>query len=358
MVSGAPPPQFEVLHQKKRKHEKLYQSHVFTQANQVSTSNQITSKWRTMHRERAEWEDYRDRLATHARQFEKAKAELAELKAQFEAEKKKQEWGLLGLKKKLQVSEDTLVEESQKWREACERNNQKMFDARTKITNLNARVEELTRSKVEFEERYEATKVYRKRAEMNQEELKQQLFSNDRDMARKDVEYAELKHYLRESQEKVESLEIDLEAEKQKTKATDEVRKFTQEALDVAQDNYAEFANAVLNSIELDQSVVVLTVPARHMGYPDDYIERASHVEVALKVKWEGRHFFVNAKVEKGFTQAEGRYNTLSLPIMDLVFDALQHEDYVARLKAIFKVHEAQELSYDEDEDVGDRSAK
>ncbi|MFS7918913.1 hypothetical protein Hanom_Chr03g00206771 [Helianthus anomalus] len=133
---GLPP--IEVLHQKKHKHEKLYQSHVFTQANQVSTSNQITREWRTMHHERAEWEDYRDRLATDARQFEKAKAELAELKAQFEAENKKEEWGLLGLKKKLQASEDTLVEERQKWRKARERNNQKMFDSRTEITNLKA----------------------------------------------------------------------------------------------------------------------------------------------------------------------------------------------------------------------------
>ncbi|KAJ0800607.1 hypothetical protein HanPI659440_Chr03g0105051 [Helianthus annuus] len=167
-----------------------------------------------MHREHAEWEDYTDRLAADARQFEKAKAELSKLKAQFEAEKKNEEWGLLGLKKKLWASEDTLVEEHWKWREACERNNQKMFDARTKITNLKARVEELTKSKADFKERYKAAKVHRQRAEMYQEELKQQLFSNDRDIVGKDVENTELKHPLRESQEKVESLEIDLEAEK------------------------------------------------------------------------------------------------------------------------------------------------
>ncbi|MFS7918914.1 hypothetical protein Hanom_Chr03g00206781 [Helianthus anomalus] len=160
-------------------------------------------------------------------------------------------------------------------------------------------------------------------------------------MAGKDVENAELKNRLCESQEKVESLEIDLEAEKHKIKAADEVRKLTQEALDVAQISYAEFASAVLNSIELDQSVAVLTVAARHMGHHDGYIERASHVEV-----------------EKVFTQSEERYNTISLPIMDLVFDALEHEDYVVRLKAIFEVPEAQELSDEEDEDVGDRSAK
>ncbi|KAJ0821503.1 hypothetical protein HanPSC8_Chr16g0721001 [Helianthus annuus] len=211
-----------------------------------------------------------------------------------------------------------------------------MFASQTEITNLTARVEELTKSKADFEERYEAAKVHRERAEKNQvrvasicaeqineierlnnllsvqEELKQQLVSKDRDMAGKDVENAELKHPLRESQGKAESLEIDLEAEKQKAETADEARKVTQVALDIAQDNYAEVqstfeplvnnlewlqqygvahaANAVLNSIELDQSVAALTVATRHMGHRDGYIECVSHVEAMLKVKWDDRH--------------------------------------------------------------------
>ncbi|MFS7950427.1 hypothetical protein Hanom_Chr07g00583071 [Helianthus anomalus] len=43
-----------------------------------------------------------------------------------------------------------------------------MFAARNEITNLKARVEELTKSEADFEERYEAAKVHRERAEMNQ----------------------------------------------------------------------------------------------------------------------------------------------------------------------------------------------
>ncbi|KAM0009888.1 hypothetical protein Hdeb2414_s0007g00239571 [Helianthus debilis subsp. tardiflorus] len=103
-------------------------------------------------------------------------------------------------------------------------------------------------------------------------------------MAGKDAEIAELQHCLRESQDKVDSLEIDLEAEKQKAKSAVEARKVSQAALDVAQDNYAEVqlvvkplvnnskwlrqyeiahvANAVLNSVGLDQTMVALTVAA------------------------------------------------------------------------------------------------
>ncbi|MFS7966438.1 hypothetical protein Hanom_Chr09g00773741 [Helianthus anomalus] len=64
-----------------------------------------------MHRERAKWEAYRICLAVDAKHFEKAKAELAEKQAQFETEKKNEDWGIMGLKKELQESEDTLSEE-------------------------------------------------------------------------------------------------------------------------------------------------------------------------------------------------------------------------------------------------------
>ncbi|KAJ0577315.1 hypothetical protein HanPSC8_Chr05g0210721 [Helianthus annuus] len=142
------------------------------------------------------------------------------------------------------------------------------------IADLSAQNEELAKSKADFEERYEAAKVHRECAEQNQEKLRQQLVSKDRDMASKDAEILELQCRLRESQEKVDSLEIDLEAEKQKAESVVEARKVSQAALDVAYDNYAEVqavvehlvndsewlqqygiayvANAVLNSVELD----------------------------------------------------------------------------------------------------------
>ncbi|MFS7950428.1 hypothetical protein Hanom_Chr07g00583081 [Helianthus anomalus] len=53
-------------------------------------------------------------------------------------------------------------------------------------------------------------------------------------MAGKVVENAELKCRLRESQERAESLEIDLEAEKLKAKSADKAHKVIQAALDVA----------------------------------------------------------------------------------------------------------------------------
>ncbi|MFS7929615.1 hypothetical protein Hanom_Chr04g00334651 [Helianthus anomalus] len=107
-----------------------------------------------MHRERAEWEKHRDCLVAEAKLFEKAKVELAKQKADFEKEKKSEDWILQGVKLKLQASEITLAEEHHKWCVTCERENQKMFVTRIEITNLKAHVEELTKSEADFKERY------------------------------------------------------------------------------------------------------------------------------------------------------------------------------------------------------------
>ncbi|MFS8022491.1 hypothetical protein Hanom_Chr16g01440041 [Helianthus anomalus] len=93
---------------------------------------------RTMHLESAGWEKHRDRLAAEAKLFEKEKVEFAKQNADFKKEKKSEEWGFRGLKLKLQASEDTLAEERQKWWAASKKDNQRMFAARTKITNLKA----------------------------------------------------------------------------------------------------------------------------------------------------------------------------------------------------------------------------
>ncbi|KAF5782587.1 hypothetical protein HanRHA438_Chr11g0510381 [Helianthus annuus] len=259
---------------------------------------------------------------------------------------------------------------------------------RTEITNLKARVEELTKSKTDFEERHEAVKSHREHTEVLQVELEQQLITKNKDMVGKDVEIAELKRCLRESEkaleaekQKAESLETDHEAEKLKSEFAEEPRKVTQAALYVAQDNYAEVqatvepfvnnlewlqqfyffgkvANSVLNSIELDRVLVALTVASRHVGYREGYTECASHVEAGLHVQWGTRHCSVNEGAEKGLQDAEENYDNHSLPVMDLVSDALQHDDYVTRLKEIFEASETQELFDDDGDDAGDGNAE
>ncbi|MFS7899158.1 hypothetical protein Hanom_Chr05g00405331 [Helianthus anomalus] len=228
----------EVYHQRDRGHDALYRAHVFAQANFASTRNQITREWRTMYLERSSWEKHRERLAAKAKLFEQAKAQLAREKEAFEQEKRPEEWGHQGLKKKLQESEYTLTNECRKWHVACDNDNKKMFAARTKITNLEARVKELKKSEADFKDRHKEAKSHRERVE---------IIRKDRDLANKDAEIVELKHRLCEAQEGLkaekqmsDSLEIDLGAEKVRAESAEEARKVSLAALNVAQENYAE----------------------------------------------------------------------------------------------------------------------
>ncbi|KAJ0716353.1 hypothetical protein HanPI659440_Chr13g0511691 [Helianthus annuus] len=241
-----------------------------------------------------------------------------------------------------------------------------MFTARTKITNLEAEVSSL-------KEKIKETKPDRECAE---------ILRKDRDLAGKDAEIAELKRRLFEVHEKNESLEIDLAAEKVKADTTQEAHKAAEEAhqistsaLNVMQTNYSEaqsmvdthisesewmrnrgvvvVANSILNETELDQEVVALTVAARAVGRRGGYLKYAQHVKETLHQHFRTRHCFVTDQADEMLARAEEVYDNLSLPVMDLVIEALKYDDYVARLKSILIVLEIVELS-DEEETTGE----
>ncbi|MFS7968318.1 hypothetical protein Hanom_Chr09g00796021 [Helianthus anomalus] len=297
-----------------------------------------------MYLERSRWEKHRERLATEAKLFERAQAEFAKEKEAFEQEKKSEEWGLQGLKRKLQGSEDTLAEERRKWLVACDRDNKQMFTARAEITSFKARVEELKKSDPDYKDRYEEAKSHGERVE-----LSQQLISKDRDLVGKDVGISELQRHLHEAQESLEvakqkndSLEIDIVAE------------------NVAQENYAKVqlkveppitdfgwmqhfgvahvstVNSIMNATELDKAVAALTMAARAPGH-----------------RFGTRHCSASDGAEEGLIKAEENYDNLSLPIMDLVTEALKHEDYVVCLRSIFEPRKIVQLS-DEEDETGD----
>ncbi|MFS7894259.1 hypothetical protein Hanom_Chr00s001470g01682601 [Helianthus anomalus] len=73
-------------------------------------------------------------------------------------------------------------------------------------------------------------------------------------------------------------------------------------------------AESVRNSEELDKMVAHLLVAARNDGYAQGYAECSHHVVNALKT----------------------RFNTLQLPIMDLINVALHSEEFMTRLREIF----------------------
>ncbi|MFS7903766.1 putative intermediate filament, rod domain, coil 1B [Helianthus anomalus] len=229
------------------------------------------------------------------------KSDFAEEKAAFEAEKKYEEWGREDLKRKLHAADELLSMEQAEWKEVCKKDNQRMYAARSKITDLEAQIASL-KGKVQ---EVEADKA------CAEAELKAQVVSRDRDLATKDVEIAELKRRLHEAYDKNESLEIDLEAERVKAataeeakQRVDEVRDISTSALNVAQNNYAvaqsivdtlvsksewmrtrgvaAIANSILNATEMDETVAALIDASRAVGHRGGYLECAHHVEEAF----------------------------------------------------------------------------
>ncbi|MFS7943205.1 hypothetical protein Hanom_Chr06g00497521 [Helianthus anomalus] len=298
-----------------------------------------------MYKERASWEKYRERLFAEAREFEQMKNKFLEEKATFEKEKKSEEWGRDDLKSKLHVAEELLAKERQEWKKICDNDYKRMYAARTKITNLEAEI-------VTLKGKVEEAQADRERFEV---ELNVQIVSKNKDLASKGVEIVELKRRLFEAHEK----KIDLVAENVRADTTEEARKAAEEArdistsgLNVAHNNYVEAQSIVVTLVSESEwmrnhGVAALSISLSRLrllsiGYVANSILNATELDQA-----------VATLIDVVLSQAEEVYDHLSLPVMELVTEALKHDNYVARLKFILVPPETVELS-DEVEVAGD----
>ncbi|KAJ0752713.1 hypothetical protein HanPI659440_Chr09g0327471 [Helianthus annuus] len=360
----------EVHRQRAKPHEMLYRTYILGEANARAANHQIVREWRTMVRERADWEAYRERMLKRIAEFEKSKTAFGEERAKFEADKKAEEWGREGLQKKLHNVEEQLAKEKAEFKRICAQDNDRAYALRQKIVDLEAKVADLT-SKVEEAQGERAAK---QQMEVELTEAKVQLSNKDKDLHAKDVEIAELKRRLNEQIDRCESLEIDLEAEKVKATDAEEARAVSTAALNVAQTNYSEaqgivdtlvseaewmrtrgvvlVANSILNANELDRAVAALTDAARAVGHRGGYLECADHVEQMLGQEFDTSHCSVTEHADAALASAESSYDNLSLPIMELVVESLKKDDWCQRLKAVLDPPVTVELS--DEEPAGD----
>ncbi|KAF5758319.1 hypothetical protein HanXRQr2_Chr16g0727861 [Helianthus annuus] len=86
-------------------------------------------------------------------------------------------------------------------------------------------------------------------------------------------------------------------------------------------------ANSILNASELDRAIASLIDASRAVG------QCAQHVEKALGQEFDVSHCSVTDQADAAFTHAEKAYDHLSLPVMDLVAKALEHDEWCQRLK-------------------------
>ncbi|KAJ0655269.1 hypothetical protein HanRHA438_Chr14g0640931 [Helianthus annuus] len=140
--------------------------------------------------------------------------------------------------------------------------------------------------------------------------------------------------------------------------------------LNVAQNNYSEvqsildtlaseaewmrgrgvvlMANSILNASEIDGVVAALIDASRAVGHRGGYLECAQHVEEAIGQEFDVSHCSVTDQADAALARAEKAYDHLSLPVMDLVAKALEHDDWCQRLKQILDPPETVELSDEE----------
>ncbi|KAM0009393.1 hypothetical protein Hdeb2414_s0009g00308071 [Helianthus debilis subsp. tardiflorus] len=225
-------------------------------------------------------------------------------------------------------------------------------------------------------------KVEDAQADRGRVEVEFLVANKDKDLAAKDIEIAELKRRLFEARDRNESLEIDLETERVKAETVEEAKKKAEKArdintsaLNVAQNNYAEaqtimdtlvsesecmrnrgvaaIANSILNATELDWAVSALIDALRAVGHRGGYLECAQHVEEAFGQQFDTHHCSVIDQADATLARAEEVYDHLSLPVMELVSDALKHDDWKAQLKSILDPPETVELT-DDEEAAGD----
>ncbi|KAF5789078.1 hypothetical protein HanRHA438_Chr09g0377711 [Helianthus annuus] len=113
-------------------------------------------------------------------------------------------------------------------------------------------------------------------------------------------------------------------------------------------------ANSILNAIELDTAIAAMIDASRAAGHGGGYLECAQHVEEVFGQQFDTHHCSVTDQANSMLSRTEEVYDHLSLPVMELVTDALKHDDWCTWLKSILDPPETVELTDEEEEASGD----
>ncbi|KAJ0701082.1 hypothetical protein HanOQP8_Chr10g0375511 [Helianthus annuus] len=116
----------------------------------------------------------------------------------------------------------------------------------------------------------------------------------------------------------------------------------------------ALMANSILNAAELDTAVAALIDASRAAGHRGGYLQCAQHVEKVFGQEFDVSHCSMTDQADAALAHAEEVYDHLSLAVMELVTEALKHDDWCPRLKTILDPPEIVELSDEEEAAGGD----
>ncbi|KAF5781968.1 hypothetical protein HanRHA438_Chr11g0502801 [Helianthus annuus] len=115
----------------------------------------------------------------------------------------------------------------------------------------------------------------------------------------------------------------------------------------------ALMANSILNASELDAAIAALIDASRGARHHGGYLQCAHNVEEVFGQEFDVSHCSVTDQADAALAHAEEVYDHLSLAVMDLVTEALKHDDWCQRLKTILDPPQTMELSDEEEPDGG-----
>ncbi|KAF5767597.1 hypothetical protein HanRHA438_Chr14g0636181 [Helianthus annuus] len=355
----------EIKFQEGRPHEQTYHAYLEEVAIYTSTTHRIVRECRSMHKEWAAFEASKKKSAEDEARAALLRAKLEADWAKFESDQKTEEWSFAGWKRKAEAEAALLSKERKRWREICEKDDNEKMGLRNVINNLKAEVERLKKQdadierlkqeKADAEAACDEARSHRERSEhrkvrtcatlalkdkkidkltsllSEQEQIKAELESTKKDLQLEWVEKADTSRHLVEIEEKLES------SKTARVTAKSQVEPMKNDMLWLKDHRIISVANSVLNPNELDETVAHLLVAARNDGYAQGYTECAQHVVSALKVDWDtSRSATHGVDTDAALAAAKAQYNTLQLPVMDLVTVALQSEDFMTRLREVF----------------------
>ncbi|KAM0064682.1 hypothetical protein Hdeb2414_s0003g00105971 [Helianthus debilis subsp. tardiflorus] len=264
-----------------------------------------------------------DRLRAEAEAMVKAAREGAERlereKAAFKKHKQTEAWAATAGLKQVHTLAKLLSDERKGWKEACARENEKLFRVRQEVTNLKAANDALMKEKAATDEVVQEAKEAEARGAKALEEA-----AADRNNLNKAIE--DLKVEVKNRVAIIE--EVIARA------AEAEAR--TREAAE-ARDSLISSLDQLKADREWMRDHGIGHGHAREAGFKAGYNQCITHVNPFFQSKFnDERSGFHGVDTEARYSAAVNAYNNLSISDIDDIDKCLEAEDYVDRLRLLY----------------------
>ncbi|KAJ0700640.1 hypothetical protein HanOQP8_Chr10g0370441 [Helianthus annuus] len=247
-----------------------------------------------------------------------AEVHLEKEKAAFEKLKQTQRWAASAGLEQVRSLAKLLSDERKIWKEACARENEKLFRLRQELNNLKAANAALVKEKTTAEAAVKEAET------RNVTALKEAEAHVAKELADANADHNKLNKVVEELQEARDGLATSL------VKVTDDHAWMRQHGI-------RNIVEAILDAPENATTVTDMNERARQAGFKAAYDKCLNDVNPFFSCKFtDERSGFHGVDTEAAYDVAVDAYNNLSIPTLDRIDRCLEAEDYMDRLRMLF----------------------